>query len=58
MPSLSRKEGNDVAYQLPFGGLSAVLALTIRIGKWIGGGMTVLGAMLLTVVARLRPKTD
>ena len=41
-------------YQLPFGGLSAALALMIRIGMWIGSGIAAAGAMLLVVAARLR----
>lgn len=41
-------------YQLPFGGLSATLALAIKAGKWIGWAMTTLGSALLIVVGRKR----
>jgi hypothetical protein len=39
-------------YQLPFGGLSAALALAIRAGQWVGGLLIVLGTMLLAVARR------
>lgn len=39
-------------YQLPFGGLSALLALTIRAAQWIGGVLAAIGAVLLATTRR------
>lgn len=44
-------------YQLPFGGVSAALALVIRTGQWIGGGMVAIGAGLLGISARRNRRT-
>lgn len=39
-------------YQLPFGGLSALLALTIRVGSWVGAALAAAGAVLLAAARR------
>lgn len=39
-------------YQLPFGGLSALLALTIRAAQWVGALLAAIGAVLLASTRR------
>jgi hypothetical protein len=37
---------------LPFGGLSALLALTIRAAQWVGAVLAGIGAVLLATTRR------
>jgi hypothetical protein len=46
-----------MAYQPPFGGLSASVALAIRAGKWIGGFLVAAGAAMLALAWRKRTRT-
>jgi len=45
-------------YQLPFGGLSTLIALAIRSAKWLGGILVVIGVTIYLFLKKRIKKTE